>query len=234
MKIIGTILPSGAELGRFSREHPIVTIFGALAVYSASTTLIKALTNEKGNSPYASAYNMGLANIGIAAEGPEAWLKHEKSSMLGMSKAQIAAKHPEGTNKGHIDTMHALMKQGYSFEEAHNEANRRGFTPGGLGASTSTTTSTSASHAMMPKEAAPTLLETQGASSGMFGRMRATPPSLRRRIAQSVGLGATPTLFNGKQDISAKREEINLTGAVANLYSMEGFVPEMAENMVVV
>ena len=105
---------------------------------------------------------------------------------------------------------------------------------GGLGASTSTTTSTSASHAMMPKEAAPTLLERTGASSGMFGRMRSTPPSLRRRIAQSVGLGSAPSHFTGKQQFGAKREEIKLEGAVANLYSMDGFVPETAEDMVVI
>lgn len=231
--MLGGILPSKSELGRFSREHPIVTIVGAITVASAANTLVKALTAPEGSSPYATSYELeGISHMGIAAEGPEAWLKHEKSSMLGMSKAQIAAKHPKGTNEGHINEMHALMKQGYSFEEAHNEANRRGFTPGALGASTSTTTSTSASHAMMPKDAAPTLLETQGASSGMFGRMRATPPSLRRRIAQGVGLGnANP--FSGRQDISAKREEVNLTGAVSNLYSMEGFVPEMGEDMVV-
>lgn len=103
-----------------------------------------------------------------------------------------------------------------------------------LGASTSTTTSSSSSHAMMPKQAAPTLLETQGASSGMFGRMRSTPPSLRRRIAQSVGLGSAPSLFSGKQEISAKREEINLKGSVANLYAMDGFVPETADDMMVI
>ena len=87
---------------------------------------------------------------------------------------------------------------------------------------------------MMPKQAAPTLLETQGASSGMFGRMRSTPPSLRRRIAQSVGLGSAPSLFSGKQEISAKREEINLKGSVANLYAMDGFVPETADDMMVI
>jgi len=291
MKIFGGILPSGSELSKFSREHPIVTIFGALAVYDASNTLIKALTSPKGKSPFASSYSLsGIAGVGIAAEGPEAWLKHEKASSIGhftdaqkdeLKKIQKELKAASKMHSGQADRLKQLgsvRKNPYkaSFqngEEKHfmyktnvdryakdNNTSVKKMeyfdfhdTPvdsgmfrksdmdyvvppmhqSGFGASTSTTTSTSASHAMMPKNAAPTLLETQGASSGMFGRMRATPPSLRRRIAQSVGLGNAPSSFSGKQEIGAKREEINLSGSVANLYAMDGFVPEMADDMMV-
>jgi hypothetical protein len=297
MKIFGGILPSGSELSKFSREHPIVTILGALAVYDASNTLIKALTSPKGKSPFASSYSLsGIAGVGIAAEGPEAWLKHEKASSIGyrrsrrtsssddtqfmvplghltkaqkeeLKKIQKELKAASKMHSGQADRLKQLgsvrknpfrvkfangEEKYFNFEQnAEQYARSEGTSvvnshrfdfhdksappmhQRGFGASTSTTTSTSASHAMMPKNAAPTLLETQGASSGMFGRMRATPPSLRRRIAQSVGLGNAPSSFSGKQEIGAKREEINLSGSVANLYAMDGFVPEMADDMMV-
>jgi hypothetical protein len=199
MKIFGGILPSGSEMDRFVNEHPIVSIAGAIALYSAGNTLFKALTAPEGESPYA---------LGYGAQG-----HLTKSQSEELKQIQKELKAASKMHSGQADRLKQL---------------------GGFGASTSTTTSSSSSHAMMPKEAAPTLLETQGASSGMFGRMRATPPSLRRRIAQSVGLGSAPTLFSGKQEISAKREEINLSGSVANLYAMDGFVPETADDMMVI
>lgn len=222
VKFIGTIIPTASELDRFVDEHPIVSLCGALAVYVSGSNLIKALTAPKGSSPYSASYTNGVANMGIAAEGPEAWLKHEKASSLAhLSKSQ----------KEKLEKIQTELK---AASKMHSGQADRLKELGGLGASTSTTTSTSASHAMMPKEAAPTLLERTGASSGMFGRMRSTPPSLRRRIAQSVGLGSAPSHFTGKQQFGAKREEIKLEGAVANLYSMDGFVPETAEDMVVI
>ena len=46
-----------------------------------------------------------------------------------MTKADIANKHAPGTAKSHIDAMHHYMESGMSFEEAHNKANREGYTP---------------------------------------------------------------------------------------------------------
>lgn len=47
---------------------------------------------------------------------------------LGMSKAQIKAKHPPGTNPKHINAMHKYMTQdGLSFQQAHNKAEASGF-----------------------------------------------------------------------------------------------------------
>ncbi len=46
-----------------------------------------------------------------------------------MTKADIINKHPPGTAQSHIDAMYHYMEQGMSFEEAHNKANREGFTP---------------------------------------------------------------------------------------------------------
>ena len=47
---------------------------------------------------------------------------------LGMSKAEIKAKHPEGTSPKHIDAMHKYMTQeGMSFQQAHNKAEASGF-----------------------------------------------------------------------------------------------------------
>lgn len=53
---------------------------------------------------------------------------HCDTDRLGMSKAQIKAKHPPGTNPKHIDAMHKYMKQdGLSFQQAHNKAEASGF-----------------------------------------------------------------------------------------------------------
>ena len=52
---------------------------------------------------------------------------------LGMSKAEIKAKHPEGTSPKHIDAMHKYMTQdGLSFQQAHNKAEASGFPALGL------------------------------------------------------------------------------------------------------
>lgn len=52
-----------------------------------------------------------------------------------MTKADIANKHPSGTAQSHIDAMHHYMESGMSFEEAHNKANKKGFTPASHGKS---------------------------------------------------------------------------------------------------
>lgn len=46
-----------------------------------------------------------------------------------MTKSDIANKHDAGTAQSHIDAMHHYMSKGMSFEEAHNKANREGYTP---------------------------------------------------------------------------------------------------------
>jgi len=101
-----------------------------------------------------------------------------------------------------------------------------------LGASTSTTTSTSASHGMMPRMTAPTYMEEHGGQPKMFGRVKQTPPSLRRRLSQGVGLGSAPTNFNGKQTFGAKREAAP-SKDVHDFYMTSGLIPEMADDMVV-
>jgi hypothetical protein len=44
---------------------------------------------------------------------------------MGMSKAEIKAKHPPGTSPLHIEAMHKYMAKGDSFENAHNKAQVR-------------------------------------------------------------------------------------------------------------
>ena len=47
---------------------------------------------------------------------------------LGMSKAEIKAKHPPGTSPKHINAMHQYMtKDGLSFQQAHNKAEASDF-----------------------------------------------------------------------------------------------------------
>ena len=56
---MGEVIPSRAEISRFTREHPIVSIFGALSLSYASFQLLSAFTAPKGSSPYASSYELG-------------------------------------------------------------------------------------------------------------------------------------------------------------------------------
>lgn len=46
---------------------------------------------------------------------------------LGMTKSEIAAKHPAGTKKSHISRMHSHMKKGMEFGPAHNRAVSDGY-----------------------------------------------------------------------------------------------------------
>lgn len=108
----------------------------------------------------------------------------------------------------------------------------------GLGASTSSTTSTSASHAMMPKEATPTLLEVSGGEPKIFGgqnKLLRAPPAVRRRTLSSAGMGNIWNIFQGRQQISAKKEESVETDVVVHdIFGTTGLVPEMGEDMIVV
>ena len=51
------------------------------------------------------------------------------SSLSGMSKKQIADKHPKGTKKSHINRMHHHMQRGKDFNTAHNLATRKDSLP---------------------------------------------------------------------------------------------------------
>jgi hypothetical protein len=50
-------------------------------------------------------------------------------SGLGMSRKEIADKHPADTSSHHIDVMKTNMDRGMAFKQAHDAANRAGFLP---------------------------------------------------------------------------------------------------------
>lgn len=105
-----------------------------------------------------------------------------------------------------------------------------------LGASTSTTTSTSSSHGAMPKEAAPTLLEYSGGTPKMFGgqkKMLRVPGKLKRRVSHG-GFGSVSNGFTGKQDIGSKFDTAPSPVSVHDIFGNVGLIPEVGEEMVVV
>ena len=183
-------------MDRFVNEHPIVSIAGAIALYSAGNTLFKALTAPKANP---------VCALGYGAQGHLTKSQNEELKQIQKElKAAILRIETEELEK--------IQSELRAASRMHSGQADRLKQLGGFGASTSTTTSSSSSHAMMPKEAAPTLLETQGASSGMFGRMRATPLleapyCTKRRV--------------GKRSNALQWQAGDFCGSVANLYAME-------------
>ena len=77
-----------------------------------------------------STIGMNTAIIGAAAKNFRKGIPPGFAGFAGkMTKENIANQHPPGTSKSHIDAMFHYMSKGMSFEEAHNKANREGFTP---------------------------------------------------------------------------------------------------------
>jgi hypothetical protein len=77
-----------------------------------------------------STIGMNTAIIGAAPKNFRKGIPPGFAGFAGkMTKENIANQHPPGTAKSHIDAMFHYMSKGMSFEEAHNKANREGFTP---------------------------------------------------------------------------------------------------------
>jgi len=73
---------------------------------------------------------MRSESIGAAAKNFRKGIPPGFAGFAGtMTKDNIANQHPPGTAQSHIDAMHHYMSKGMSFEDAHNKANREGYTP---------------------------------------------------------------------------------------------------------
>ena len=73
----------------------------------------------------------------------------------------------------------------------------------------------------------------------MFGgqkNMLRVPPSVRRRTQSSAGFGNIfKNIFQGKQDIEAKKEQpVRPDVVVHDIFGTSGLIPEMGQDMVVV
>ena len=209
------MIPSRKEVSKFMSQHPFLsiafTVAGAFTIYET----MNAITAPKGQGPF----SMGG---------------------LGMSKAQIMAKHPKGTKQSHINSMHENMKSGMEFGPAHNQAIKDGHPALGsyLGASTSTSSSSSTSHAMMDRPLTEDIMPSRRVGhSDFFGINHHVigasnlgssnlPPAMRRRISQRQrGTGPVGTYGNVALDYEDNVELSNYD-AVGNLYGLGGMSPE--------
>ena len=76
-----------------------------------------------------STIGMRSESIGAAAKNFRKGIPPGFAGFAGtMTKDNIANQHPPGTAQSHIDAMHHYMSKGMSFEDAHNKANREGYT----------------------------------------------------------------------------------------------------------
>ena len=123
------------------------------------------------------------------------------SSLSGMSKKQIADKHPKGTKKSHINRMHHHMQRGKDFNTAHNLATKEGF---------------------------PAAMGSVGFHHGVGGNdSRQLPPGLRRRMMARTYESQVAGAHLGKQDLSTSdRAHDNAMKSMSGMFDLQGVMPE--------
>jgi hypothetical protein len=243
---MGEIIPNKNQLGRFVKDHPIVSIFGGITLFSASFTLIRAFSSSKGSSPYASQYHLGSVWVGDGqgksagkGKGPSSNNSEESSAPPPPPASTTQSTPPPTGPTSHSHSFAPAVQQHWTQYPGGSHDSKQYTHIHGLGASTSTTTSSRISGQGMPKEPALTLLERTGGQPKMFGGQNAmlrVPPSVRRRTRASAGFGNIfKNIFQGKQEIEAKKEEpVRPDLIVHDIFGTAGLIPEMGEDMVVV
>ena len=123
------------------------------------------------------------------------------SSLSGMSKKQIADKHPKGTKTSHINRMHHHMQRGKDFNTAHNLATKEGF---------------------------PAAMGSVGFHHGVGGNdSRQLPPGLRRRMMARTYESQVAGAHLGKQDLSTSdRAHDNAMKSMSGMFDLQGVMPE--------
>ena len=169
---MGKYIPSFDQAGHYWANHKIAGTIIAFTAIEALRLVWASAVNPRGQSPLSSYGRPNYKDLGAVDEGPEAWMKHEKVSNLG-GHCTATGGHCTGTGHCH--------KCGKGMSN--------------LGASTSTTTSTSSSHAMMDRVNAPNTWDAHsqpGDKLPMFGQPKNKaglfrgPPALRRRVFRNL------------------------------------------------
>jgi len=137
------------------------------------------------------------------------------SSLSGMSKKQIADKHPKGTKKSHINRMHHHMQRGMEFGPAHDLATKEGF-PAAMG-------SVGFHHGL-----AHHCTDGVGFHHGVGGKdSRQLPPGLRRRMMARTYESQVVGSHIGKQDLSTSDRANDYAMKNMNgMFGLQGIMPE--------
>jgi len=229
------IFPSRAELGRYVKDHPYASVVIALVAAEAGRTVWASFVNPPGQSPFSTYWN----GLGMCQEcGSGMCACHGGKPHLGnayapnyMTRSTLSAMEEDVRSlRSQIDTSAKVPDWAESYiytagdriNSVDDYMKHRA-----LGASTSTTTSTSSSHGAMPRQPALTTWDNQsspGEKLPMFGQPRNKkswlrgPPSLRRRVS----LNLTKGLGTVGQELHEKTEEL----PVSEHFGFLGMVPE--------
>ncbi len=186
---MGKYIPSFEQAGHYWAHHKVAGTLIAFTAIEALRIVWASAVNPRGQSPLSSYGRPNYKELGAVDDGPEAWMKHEMASNLGMVRSNP---HCTGTAGCHCPTC----------KGSH----------GMLGASTSTTTSTSSSHAMMARVNAPNTWDSHskpGDKLPMFGQPKHKaglfrgPPAMRRRVFRNLS-GSHPI---APQDIDTSKAD---------------------------
>lgn len=210
--------PSKAELGRYVKDHPYASVVIALVAAEAGRTVWASIVNPTGQSPFSSYWKLGNAySPNYMTRSTLSAMEEDVKSLR--NQIDTSAKVPDWaeskiyTAADRINSVDDYMKHRTSL--------------GYLGASTSTTTSTSSSHGGTPKTAAPNTWDSHsspGEKLPMFGgpKTKSTwlrgPPSMRRRVS----LNLTRGLGTVGQELHESTEEL----PVSEHFGYLGMVPE--------
>ncbi len=242
--------PSKAELGRYVKDHPYASVVIALVAAEAGRTVWASIVNPTGQSPFSSYWKLGNAyspnymtrstlsameedvkslrnQIDTSAKVPD-WAESKIYTAADrINSVDDYMKHR--TNLGHVtsEQKEKLTKIEGELRKASQMHASQADRISHLGASTSTTTSTSSSHGGSPKTAAPNTWDSHsspGEKLPMFGgpKTKSTwlrgPPSMRRRVSLNLtrGLGAVG------QELHESTEEL----PVSEHFGYLGMVPE--------
>lgn len=235
------IFPSRAELGRYVKDHPYASVVIALVAAEAGRTVWASFVNPAGQSPFSTYWNGVKSNPHCHCVGTGGHCMGTNGhcpSHLGnayapnyMTRSTLSAMEEDVRSlRSQIDTSAKVPDWAESYiytagdriNSVDDYMKHRA-----LGASTSTTTSTSSSHGAMPRQRALTTWENQsspGEKLPMFGQPRNKktwlrgPPSLRRRVS----LNLTKGLGTVGQELHENTDEL----PVSEHFGFLGMVPE--------
>lgn len=202
------------KIGNFANDAPLLSLFYLAVVGFTAVDVMSSFTLPRGNGPFSPKSNLGAStstSTSTSSSHPpivrESLQEHGGVGMsglhgLGMTKSQIAAKHPKGTKKSHINRMHKHMESGMEFGPAHSRAVSDGYPAMGSSA-------LGFRHGVGEKDS------------------RQLPPGMRRRMMSRTYESEVSGAHLGKQELSVKdRANDHATKSFSAMYGLSGITPE--------
>ena len=225
----------GTKITNFANDAPLLSLFYLAVVGFTAVDVMSSFTLPRGNGPFSPKSNLGASTsttTSTSSSHPpivrESLQEHGGGGMsglhgLGMTKSQIAAKHPKGTKKSHINRMHHHMERGMEFGPAHNRAVSDGYPAMG-----SYALGNALGHCNCASPSCPSCKRGVGFHHGVGETdSRQLPPGLRRRLMSRTFESEVSGAHLGKQELSVKdRASENATKSFSAMYGLSGIMPE--------